>query len=403
MTRPLEGLNVLGLLYAGVGPATCQVLAEYGANVIRVESMSRPDNLRVSAPFAGGKPDVNRSGYYAWFNNDRYSFALNLKHDRVNEVITKMIKWADIIVENFTPGVVNKWGLGYEAAKAVKPEIIMISLSQMGQTGPKVTLPGYGPQLQGFAGFDYITGWPDRSPVLVGRSYPDFIAPRYGVISILAALDYRDRTGKGQYIDASEYEDCLHFLSPIFLDYAVNNRITARNGNKSNVHAPHNVYRCSGQDAWCAIEVTDETEWQNLCIAIDKPELAKDDRFKDMTARKKNENELDKIIQAWTAIRAAEVVMDVLQEAEVPAGKVRSSKDIAECPQLKHRKYFWTLNSEEMGETVYPGQNSILSKTPYKLERAASALGHDTEHVCKELLGMTEEEYVSLLLDSVFE
>jgi len=403
MKKPLEGLNVLGLLYAGVGPMTCQFLGEYGAKVVRIESLARPDNLRISAPFQGGKVDINRSGSFPWFNNDRDSLALNMKHPRAKEVTVRLAKWADVIVENFTPGVVNSWGLGYEAVKALNPDIIMVSLSQVGQTGPKRSLPGYGPQLQGFAGFDYITGWPDRPPVLVARSYPDFVGPRFGAIAVMAALDYRRRTGKGQYIDCSEYEDCLHFLAPIFLDYSANKHITVRHGNRSDTHCPHNVYRCQGEDRWCAVDVTTEEEWAAFCQAIGQVALAKDAKFKDLASRKKNEEYLDKIIEAWTSQHTAEDVMQILQKVGIAAGTVRTPKEIASCPQLKHRHYFWTLKHQEMGDIVNPGQSSILSKSPYELKKAAPCLGADTEHVCKDLLGLTEEEYVSLLLDRIFE
>jgi len=403
MKKPLEGLKIFALTYAGVGNATCQLLGEYGAQVIRIESMEHPDNLRVSAPFVGGKTDINRSGIFALFNNDRYSMALNMKHPRMKEVTKKLVEWADVVVENFAPGVVDKWGLGYQDVKAIKPDIIMISLSQMGQTGPKRALPGYGPQLQGFAGFDYITGWPDRTPVLVGRSYPDFVAPRFGAISILAALDYRQRTGKGQYIDCSEYEDCLHYLAPIFMDYSVNGHVTVRNGNKSEYDAPHNIYPCAGDDRWCAIDVTNEKEWAAFCQAIGQAALAKDARFKDLASRKKNEAELDKIVGDWTKQHTPEDAMQILQKAGVPSGAVRSSKYVAECPQLKYRHFWWTLPHREMGNVTYPGQSDLLTKTPYELQRGAPCLGENTEYVCKEMLHMTEEEYVSLLLDSAFE
>jgi len=219
----------------------------------------------------------------------------------------------------------------------------------------------------------------------------------------MAALDYRRRTGKGQYIDVSEYENCLHFLSPLWLDYSANGTIAKRNGNKSVSAAPHNVYASKGDDRWIAIDVTNEEEWKGFCGAIGKPSLATDPKFKDLASRKANEDELDKIVTEWTINYTPEESMEILQKAGVPAGAVRSSKYVAECPQLKHRNYWWTLPHPEMGDVVYLGHSCKLSKTPYEVKTGAPILGENTEHVCKNVIGMTEEEYVSLLLDSVFE
>jgi len=400
----LEGLKCLGFTYAGVGNIVIKYLVEHGATAIRVESINRVDNTRLSAPYKDNVFGINRSGYYAWINNDRYCIALNLRHPRAIEVCERLIKWADILVENFAPGALERLNLGYNDVRKINPGIIMASFSQQGQTGPHRRMPGYGGTLQGLAGFTNLTGWPDRWPVQVDRSYPDMIAPRFGVVAIIAALDYRRRTGKGQYIDISEYEDCVHFLAPVILDYVVNQKVQGRAGNRCPYAAPHGCYCCKGDDQWCVISVFTDEEWRAFCDAIGNPDLTNDPKFQTLLARKQNEDELDKIIEQWTVNHSREEVMSILQEAGVAAGMVRTAKDVVEiCPQLKHRHYFWTLNHLEIGEHIYPGENFILSKTPAELKMAAPCLGQHTEYVCKEILGMSEKEYVNLLLDSVFE
>lgn len=402
--KALDGLKIIGFTYAGVGNMVIKYLVEHGATAIRVESIKRLDNTRVSAPYKDNIFGINRSGYYAWINNDRYCIALNLKHSRAMEVCEKLIKWADILVENFAPGTMERSNLGYPHVKKINPGMIMVSCSQQGQTGPHREMPGYGGTLQGLAGFTHLTGWPDRWPVQVDRSYPDFIAPRFAVVAVLAALDYRQRTGKGQFIDVSEYEDCIHFLAPVILDYTTNRNIQGRVGNRSPYAAPHGCYRCKGDDRWCVISVFTDGEWDALSKVIGNSGLARDEKFKTLIGRKQNEEELDDLIEQWTINHTREEVMAILQEAGIAAGMVRTAEDVVEhCPQLKYRHYFWTLNHPEIGEHIYPGPNFILSKTPGELKMAAPCLGQHTEYVCKEILGMLEEEYIDLLVNDVFE
>ena len=398
-----EGLKAVGFVYAGVGTMLLRVLANHGATTIRVESMTRLDNLRVASPYKDNTPGINRSYYFSWPNADRLSLQLNLKHPRAPEVTKELIAWADILVENFAPGVVASWGLSYEEVKKINPGIIMISASQMGQTGPHKQLAGYGPLLQGLAGFVNLTGWPDRFPVLVDRSYPDLIAPRYGVVAVIAALDYKRRTGKGQYIDIAQYEASIEWLAPTILDYSANQRIQTRNGNKNPMAAPHGAYRCQGDDRWCAITVFADAEWEAFCKVIGNPLWTKEPKFSTLLGRKQHEDELNKLVQEWTVNHTAEEVMTLMQQAGVKAGVVQTVEDVVEKdPQLKHRHYFWKLNHPELGETIYVRPSYLLSKTPARVSQPAPILGEHTEHICKDLLGMSEEEFISLLIEDVF-
>lgn len=398
-----EGLKAVGFVYAGVGTMLLRILANHGATTVRVESMTRVDNVRVAAPYKDNVPGINRSFYFNWPNADRYSLQLNLKHQRSSEVTRRLVAWADVLVENFSPGVMASWNLSYDEVKKINPDIIMISLSQMGQTGPHKQLAGYGPLLQGLAGFVNLTGWPDRAPVLVDRSYPDLIAPRYGAIAVMAALDYRRRTGDGQYIDVSQYETSIEWLAPTILDYTVNHRIQTRMGNKIPYAAPHGAFRCKGDDRWCVIAVFTDSEWEAFCKVIGNPPWTRKAKFSTLSVRKQNEDELNKRVEEWTVNHPAEEVMMMMQKAGVKAGIVQTVEDVVENdPQLKYRNYFWKLNHPEMGGTLYVRPSYLLSKTPAQLRMPAPCLGQHTEYVCKELLGMSEDEYTELLIDDVF-
>ena len=401
--KALDGLKVVGFTYAGVGNMVIKYLVEYGATAIRVESMKRLDNTRVSAPYKDNVFGINRSGYYAWINNDRYCMALNLKHPRAMEVCEQLIKWADVLVENFAPGTMERSNLGYNDVKKINPGITMISCSQQGQTGPHRQMPGYGGTLQALAGFTNLTGWPDRWPVQVDRSYPDFIAPRFGVVAVIAALDYRERTGKGQYIDISEYEDSIHFLAPVILDYTANRNIQGRAGNRCAYAAPHGCYRCKGDDKWCVISVFTDGDWSAFCKAIGNPGWANEPRFKTLLGRKQNEEELDRLVEEWTINYSAEEVMNMMQAAGVAAGVLQTLEDLAEYdPQLKYLHFYWELDHPEVGKHHVAAPPFVLSKSPCELRRAP-LLGEHNEYVFKEILGLSDEEVAELVIEGVIE
>jgi benzylsuccinate CoA-transferase BbsF subunit len=307
------------------------------------------------------------------------------------------------VVENFTPGTLDKIGLGYKDVSVLKPDIVMLSISSQGQTGPHSSVASYGPQLQALTGHVNLTGWSDRGPCQIDQSYPDFITPAYAVIALIGALVYRERTGKGQYIDCSNLEPSVQWVAPALLDYSANQHIQTRNGNKVLFAAPHNAYRCKGNDSWCGIAVTTEEEWSSLCTVIGKPELKGDPRFATLLDRKKNEEELDGIVSSWTAKYTAEEVMQKLQAEKVSAGKVQTFKDIFADPQLRHRNYFVPLNHPEMGVYEAYAPSYILSETPAELRLPAPCMGEHTELVCKELLKMSDEEFIELLGESLFE
>jgi crotonobetainyl-CoA:carnitine CoA-transferase CaiB-like acyl-CoA transferase len=403
-TQALEGLKVVDFSWYIAGPSITMWLAHHGAKVIRIESLTRPDELRGIEPFKDGVAGINRSGCYANYNSNKYGMSLNLNHPKGVVVARRTIAWADVIVENFTPGTMErKWGLGYDGAKKIKPDIIMLSSSTQGQTGPEAQQAGFGLELASRSGFTHFVGWPDQEAVGVGYPYTDTVTPPVGVIAIMAALEYRRRTGKGQYIDLSQLEVGVQYLAPALLNYTVNRCEGGRIGNHHPEAAPHGAYRCQGEDRWCAVAVFKDEEWQAFCNVLGNPAWTRDSKFATGRSRKANEEELDQRVESWTSTLPPEEVMRRMQEAGIAAGVVQNGKDLIEDPQLRYRHHFWYLNHPEMGTCAYDGPPFKLSETPAELSMPAPCLGEHTEYVCTQILGMSDEEFVELLAEGVFE
>lgn len=384
-------------------PMVGKILADHGAKLVKIESMAKVDVSRAYLPMAGGIRGINRCLAFAAWGTNKYSMALNLRKPESAPVAKKLIKWADIVIENFMPGTLEKWDLGYESLKKIKPDIIMLRTSMQGLTGPYALQPSTGYESQARAGFIQLVGWQDRPPVGSSRPWTDHISPWYIITTLMGALDYRKRTGKGQLIDVSQFEVGETFIAAAILDYVANGREPKLVGNMSTYAAPHAAYRCRGDDRWCAIAVFTGDEWEAFCKVIGKPELVSDPRFATLPARKLNEVELDKIAEAWTINYPPEEVMKRMQEAGVPAGVVENNKDLHENPQLEHRHHFWELDHVEMGVVRYDAPSFRLSKTPVNMKTPPPLLGEHTEMVCREILGMSDEEFIELLSQGIFE
>jgi benzylsuccinate CoA-transferase BbsF subunit len=401
-SRPFEGVNVLDFTWAGVGPHTVNYLIFFGATAIKVESQKRPDTLRTLGPFKDGIPNLERGYYFAFSQSaKRYDITLNLDHPKGIELAKRLIGWADVVVESFAGGVMEKWGLDYDSLKKMKPEIIMLRTCMHGHTGPLAKQHGQGFILTALSGLDAVTGWPDRPPAGLYGAFTDHVAPLFNAISLIAALDYRRRTGKGLCIDQSQHEAVLHWTIPLLLDYTVNHRELQANGNRLAYAAPHGIYRCQGDDRWCAIAVFTDEEWGSFCKVIKSPTLVKDPKFATLLNRKKNEDELDKIVQEWTIKHTPEEVMGLMQAAGVAAGVVANAKDQAEDPQLEHYHFFNEREHPETGKlSIYHGPLFKLSKTTYELGRPP-LLGEHNDYVYTKLFGLSDEEFVQLIAEGV--
>jgi benzylsuccinate CoA-transferase BbsF subunit len=402
--KVFEDLKVAAFSWAMVGPLTLKFFADYGATVVRVETSTRPCVTRTSAPFKDNIAGLNRSGYFNHFSANMMSLSLNMTNPMGMAVAKDLIGWADVVMENFTPGVMDKWELGYEALKQINPDIIMVRQNGFGTEGPYKNLAAFGMILAAIAGIPNYIGWPDRGPLPVGvGAYTDSISPRFASAALIAALDYRDRTGKGQLIDLAQFETALYFLLPGLLDTAVNGREPARNANAVGWAAPHNVYPCKGKERWCAIAVCAESKWTALCTAIGNPALATDARFDTLEHRKENEYALDAAIESWTIERTPDEVMTVLQAAGIPSGIVENSADVFADPQLRERGLFWPMEHSEIGMFNHLGSSMVLSETPAQATTPSPCMGEHNEYVLTKILGKTDEEFVELLAAGALE
>lgn len=402
--KVFQDLKIVSFSWALVGPLTLKFFADYGATIIRVETSRRPCVTRTSAPYKDKIPGLNRSGYYNHFSANMMSLSLNMKNPEGLSVAKELIAWSDVVMENFTPGVMDKWGLGYEDVKKIKSDVIMLRQNGFGIEGPYKNLAAFGMILAAIAGIPNYIGWPDGGPLPVGiGAYTDGISPRFASAALIAALDYHDRTGKGQLIDLAQFETSLYYLLPGILDAAINKREPVRNGNAVDYAAPHNVYPCKGEERWCTIAVTDNDQWTALCRAIGKPNLAFDPRFYTLQHRKENEKELDAVMESWTIDRTPEEVMTLLQTAGIAAGIVEDASDVYEDPQLRRRGLLWPIEHKEMGKFTHLGASMVLSKTPAQAAAPSPCMGEHNEYILKKLLGKTDEEFEELLAAGALE
>lgn len=403
MKQALEGVKVADFSWVGVGPIIARILAHHGATVVHIESETTPDPLRALAPYKDNISGLNRCAYHACLNDGKYGATLNLRHPMAKGVVERFVKWADIVSESFVPGVAARLGISYEDVRKVKPDIIMYSSCNLGQTGPRAKFRGFGTNLVALVGTTHLTGWPDRMPTPPYGALTDSIAPLFGAAALVAALDYHRKTGKGQYLDLSQFESTVHFLTPLILDYQASGRVAQRTGNTSPYTAPHGAYPCKGEDRWCAIAVLTPEEWKAFCKVIGNPDWTKDPRFSTVLARKRNEEELNRLIGEWTIGLSAEEVMVKMQEAGIAAGVVETPATIQDNPQLRHRHHYRALEHPEIGLHHYDAAPFTLSKTPCDLNMPGPCLGQHNEYVYTKILGMSDEEFVELLAEGVFE
>lgn len=386
----LSGLTVADFGWAVAGPVVGRFLAHHGATVVKIESNTRLDATRMSPPFAHG-PNRNGSGYFDQHNAAKKSVTINLKHPEGQRIARRLALWADVVIENFAPGVMDRFGLSYASLRAERPDIIMLSSSMQGQTGPHASHPGLGVTLQGLVGLCHLTGWPDREPVGTGQPYTDTLAAWVGGIALMAALEYRRRTGRGSHIDLSQFEATVHFLAPGLLHEQLTGTRHIRRGNASDIRFPEGVYPCRGNDRWCAITIETEAQWQALAEIIgyragDVPPAAQD-----LEWRRCRAPEIERAISAWTSSREAVEVQEVLQSRGIPAYVVATSRDLFEDRQLAARGHFVERDHPVMGPHLYEMPPFRLQEHEVTVARSP-LIGEHTDEVLINYLGMTAEE-----------
>lgn len=398
--RPLEGVRVLDLMWAIAGPQATRVLADAGAEVVRVESPRHTDACKSIAPFRNG--DFGSPVAFYNYNAGKRMVTLDLATESGREVLLDLVRWADVVCESFTPGVMARFGLDYASLRAVKPDVILLSTCLMGQTGPLSTFAGYGNLAAAVTGFASVAGWPDRAPVGAFGAYTDYVAWRYNAIAILAALEHRRRTGEGQHVDLAQAETALHYLAPALLDHAVNGRVQGTHGNDDPQMAPHGVYPAAGDDAWVAIAVRDDAEWRALCEAMERADLAADPALATVAGRREARERLDAAVAAWTASRSAVEAESLLQSRGVAVSAVQDSAQLYEDAQLHGRAHFAPIEHPKHGATIVESARFLLSETPLRVAGPAPESGADNDHVLTKILGYDEDRVTELVVAGAF-
>ncbi len=391
----LGDLNVLDLSWVVAGPLIGRALADFGARVIRVESSRRVETARLMPPFAGGQPGVENSALYGTCNAGKLGMTVDLSRPEGREVVRDLVGWADVVVESFSPGLMRRWGLAYETLAADKPGLIMVSTSLMGQSGPLSTLAGFGNIGASVSGFQNLAGWPDLLPLGPFGPYTDYVGPRLALITLLSALERRDATGRGCYIDISQVEAGVFFLSPQCAHQEADGTVAQRQGNRDDVFAPHGVYPTRDKGRYVAVAVTDDDQWRRLAAVLGDEWVA-DPSLDAAAGRRAQQERLDAAISAFTGQLTAEQVEQRLQQVGVPAHRSASPADLIHDPQLLHRNHFRTLPHALHGQTTVEGPRYRLSDTPGDVRAAAPLMGEHNEYVLREILGYPAERIAEL-------
>lgn len=396
---PLEGVKVLDFMWAMAGPAASRVLADYGAEIVRVESSNKLDAVRSISPFPADVADPDKSGIYHNMNAGKRGLTLDMAKPGAVDVIWDLIDWADVVLESFSPKAMTAWDLDYQQIQKRRPDIIMASSCLMGQTGPLAMLAGFGTMAAAISGFFYPVGWTDRAPTGPYSAYTDYTSPRWLVASVMGALEHKRRTGQGQYIDLSQAEAALHLMAPALLEYSVNGNIWERAGNRDIVFAPQGGYPTSGNDNWIAISCKDDDQWQSLAQEMNSGDLA------DLTAdeRHAQHDELDSVISAWTVEQEGIELMERLQTLGVAAHIVQNSPELVADEQMTHRGCFVEVAHASHEPFFVDGTRFHMSRTPAQVTHAGPIFGEHTFEILMECAGYDPDQIAELAVAELLE
>lgn len=399
--RPFAGLRIIDFTGHIAGPAVTKMLADYGAEVIVVESetyLTTSGGSRHSGP--PGMSSVNTAYMHNTYNPNKLSVTLDLTRPQGRALVKQLIAISDIFAANRLPAFLEKFELTYDHVRALRPDIIYVTMPTMGAGGPRSFYKGVGWTIQAMAGLNTISGFGDRPPASpTPGAYPDSTSnPLHTAVALLAALRHRRRTGRGQMIELSQYESTVCWTGPSLLQYTVNGKVMQRTGNYYPGAAPHDVYRCRGEDRWCAIAVFTTEQWHALCTVIGRPELATQSDYATLLARQAQAEGLRSSIESWTCERQAEDVMRTMQAAGVPCTVVNDFKRLLQDPQLRARRLWAEVEHPELGRTLVqswgfrmPGLSPAVKRAPL--------LGEHNDYVFQDVLGMSEEEINSYIVD----
>jgi benzylsuccinate CoA-transferase BbsF subunit len=399
----LAGLRVLDFCWIGAGAFVTRILADLGAQVIKVESRSHPDNLRLSGPHQPGAKALESSGYFASRNTSKKSIALNMSHPQARQIALRLAGQCSIVSNNFRPGVMEKWGLGYSDVAAVNPSVIYLAMPMQGASGPHRDYIGFGSTIAALCGLVNMAGRPGRAPIGTGTHYPDHVPnPGHALVAVLAATLHRARTGEGQHIELAQIESTVNMLGPSILDWSATGALPQVDGNRRAGAVPRGVFPCAGDDVWCALEVEDDRQWLGLLAVLGRPESLCAEAFANAAGREAQKDAVEAELARETRRHAAEDLVARLQTHGVAAAKVATSADVTSDPQLLARGYWHRVPHAEMGTVLVnlPPFHSVgdtrVAPGPPPL------LGEHTVEVASELLGFDEQECRRLIDEKVF-
>jgi crotonobetainyl-CoA:carnitine CoA-transferase CaiB-like acyl-CoA transferase len=377
------------------GAYVTKLLGDMGAEIVKVEAPSNMDLIRGLNLEAGGEY-YNTSPYFNTYNRNKLGVGLDVGKPEGLALFKRLVRISDVVVENYRTDVSEKLGITYDALRQVNPGIIMLSMQAYGRSGPHRNYAGYGPMSEYMGGLTSMSGYANGEPQKVGISYGDPLAGVAGAGAIVGALLYRRRTGKGQNIELAQRENVMGFLGEAVLDWSMNRNLRKPQGNRHDAYAPHGCYASAGDDQWVAIAVTSDEEWRRFCAAVGRHELAEDPRFADAASRKRNEDALDAIVEAWTKTRTKEEAFQVLGDAGVPVGKMMDPNDLLNDPHLKAREFYQPMSHPAAGTWPMDGPVWRMSRTPGKFWRPAPTFGQHNDYVLQELLGLAHGEIAAL-------
>lgn len=390
---PLAGLKVLDLTRVYSGPYCTMMLGDLGAEVIKVEKKGSGDDTHDFMPVK--KTDKGtESGYYAYLNRNKKSITLDLKEEKAVRIVKELAKWADIFVENFSPGVVDRLGLGYEDIKKENPQIIYGSISGFGQTGPYKSKPAYDVVTQAMGGFMALTGEKDGKPYKLGPSIVDASAGIHMAFAIMSAVYYRHMTGKGQYIDVAMMDTAFSTLENFVVTKTLTGVAPTRNGNANLGSAPFNTYRT--KDGYVTIACANDNLFKKLTNVMGRNDLLDEPKYKSNSMRKINEEDLNITVEEWSLNYTTKEICEMLDEVKVPVGPILGVDELIEDPHLKSRDMLVEIPHPVLGNIVFPGNPLKFSETSDIRLDSAPLLGEHTDEILHDILGISKEEISKL-------
>jgi benzylsuccinate CoA-transferase BbsF subunit len=399
----LSRLTVLDFCWVGAGAFVTRILADLGADVIKVESRSHPDNLRLSGPHRPGAKPLESSGYFASRNTGKRSFALNMQHPKGRAIALQLAAKCSIVSNNFRPGVMKKWGLDYDAVSATNKSVIYLSMPMQGSEGPHRDFIGFGSTIAALCGLVNMAGLPGRPPLGTGTHYPDHVPnPGHALVALMAAIFHRARTGEGQQIELAQIESTINLLGPSLLAWSANGTKPKPNGNYQQGHGPRGVFPCRGDDVWCAIDVMSDEQWSALTDVLGKPGWMADSVLNTCVGREANCDLVDRGLRQETVRFDAADLAERLQRGGVPAAMVETNADVLSDPQLNARGYWQQVPHSEMGTLVVNVPPFISNGEKRVPPGPPPLLGEHTRQIAAELLAIGENEYQQLVDEKVF-